>query len=95
MPWFRAPGESDLAAFIREGGDLRARASEDPLPIEERHEWVGRMDDYFRKRRGKGFGARLSDFAGMKFSGDGSDKFEFEKSIDGRIRRLNEFLREL
>jgi hypothetical protein len=28
----------------------------------------------------------------MTFYGDGSDKSKFQKSIDGRIRRLHEFL---
>lgn len=87
--------EKELAAFIREGQKLRGRSGEDPLPVEEHNEWVARMNTYFRNRKKHGYEVRLSDFSGMTFFGDGSERSKFSNSIDGRLRRLHEFLGEL
>jgi len=53
------------------------------------------MNTYFEEAGKTECKVRLNDFTGMTFYGDGSDKSKFEKSIDGRIRRLHEFLAEL
>ena len=53
------------------------------------------MNTYFVETGKTEYKIRLNDFTGMTFYGDGSDKSKFEKSIDGRIRRLHEFLAEL
>lgn len=87
--------EENIAAFIREGQELLARRDEDPLPVEEHNAWVERMVDYFRPRRGRAYDVRLSDFSGMTFFGDSSEHSKFSNSIDGRLRRLSEFLGEL
>jgi hypothetical protein len=94
---FALPGvkERDVSDFVREGQELRARSGEDPLPIQAHNDWVARMTAYFRNHKGRGYEVRLNDFSGMPFYGDGSERAKFEDSIDGRIRRLHEFLGEL
>jgi len=87
--------EKDLAEFIHMGKELHARSNEDPLPVEEHNDWVKRMNTYFLSHKGRGYEVRLSDFSGMTFYGDGSERSNFKKSIDGRLRRLHEFLSEL
>ena len=74
---------------------MLARKNEVPLPIEEHNDWVARMVTYFRSHEGRGYEARLSDFSGMTFYGDASERSKFSDSIDGRLRRLHEFLSEL
>lgn len=87
--------EKNLSAFIVEGQELHARANEGPLPVEDHNAWVTRMVTYFRNNEGRGYEACLSDFSGMTFYGDASDRSKYLKSIDGRLRRLHEFLSEL
>ena len=87
--------EQDLSGFIRDGQRLRERSREDPIPVAEHNAWVDRMTTYFKTRKGRGYDLRLNDFSGMTFFGDGSDRSKFEHSIEGRIRRLHEFLKEL
>jgi hypothetical protein len=87
--------EQDLSGFIRDGQRLRERSREDPIPIAEHNAWVERMTAFFKTRKGHGYDVRLNDFSGMTFLGDESDRSKFERSIDGRIRRLHEFLKEL
>jgi len=84
-----------VAQFIREGQDLRARLNEEPLPIQEHNDWVDRMVSYFKQYKGHAYVVRLSDFSGMTFHGDGSARSKMSMLIDGRIRRLNEFISEL
>ena len=84
-----------VAQFIREGQDLRARLNEEPLPIQEHNDWVDRMVSYFKQYKGHAYVVRLSDFSGMTFLGDGSARSKMSMLIDGRIRRLNEFISEL
>ena len=84
-----------LADFIREGHDLRARLKEEPLPIREHNDWVERMVSYFKQQKARAYEARLSDFSGMTFYGDGSERSRMSRSIEGRVRRLHEFISEL
>lgn len=84
-----------LADFIREGQDLRARLNEEPLPIRDHNDWVERMVSYFKQHKGRAYEARLSDFSGMTFHGDGSERSRMTTSIEGRVRRLHEFISEL
>jgi hypothetical protein len=65
------------------------------LPIGEHNAWVDRVGEYLRDNLGKAYEARFSDFSGMKFLGDGSDRSRMSRSIEGRSRRLNEFMSEL
>ncbi len=84
-----------VAQFMREGQDLRARLNEEPLPIQEHNDWVDRMVSYFKHHKGRAYEARLSDFSGMTFYGDGSERSRMSTSIEGRVRRLHEFVSEL
>lgn len=84
-----------LAAFLTEAQRLRTRIDEVPLPIGDHNEWVDRIDGYLRQNLGKAYEVRFSDFSGMIFHGDGSERSVMSRSIDGRSRRLNEFMSEL
>jgi len=87
-----------LAEFMREGQALRGRLDEDPLPIQEHNDWVDRMNAYFRKHPGRGYETRLSDFTGMTFYAGINvprERRKMSKSLDGRTRRLHEFISEL
>ena len=85
---------ASLAGFIDKGNELRARKEEEPLPIQDHNDWVEDMENYLRQAGKPDRVTRLSDFSGMTFYGDGSDRSKFVNSIDGRIRRLHEFLSE-
>ena len=84
-----------LAGFIQEGQQLRERSKERPLPIQDHNDWVDRMAAYLRSTLGEAYEVRLSDFSGMTFYDSGSGESKFLKSIDGRLRRLHEFIREI
>jgi hypothetical protein len=84
-----------LGSFLREGQVLRARLVEDPLPIGDHNAWVERMNAYFAEQGADAYAVRLSDFSGMTFYGDGSQRSRISNSIDGRCRRLHEFIGEV
>src|SRR3990172_134250 len=84
----------ELAAFIQEGQKLLGRKDESPLPIEAHNNWIERMEKHLKKQNRSDFVVRLSDFSGLTFFGDGSEKSKFVNSVDGRLRRLHEFMRE-
>lgn len=84
-----------IAEFIREGQNLRARLNEEPLPIQEHNDWVERMVRYLRRHKGRAYDVRLSDFSGMTFYGSGSERSKMSNAIEGRVRRLHEFISEL
>lgn len=98
--WFRrhlkiGVAAHEISTFIEQGGRLMGRKDESPLPIEEHNAWVAKMETYFRKFGRADYAVRLSDFSGLTFYGDGSEKSKYSRAIDGRLRRLHEFLREL
>jgi hypothetical protein len=84
-----------LAAFLAEGQRLRTRLDEVPLPVGDHNEWVNRVGDYLRHNLGRSYEVRFNDFSGMTFYGDGSERSKMSRSIEGRSRRLNEFISEL
>ena len=84
-----------IANFIREGQALRARLNEDPLPIQEHSDWVERMISYLKQYKGRAYEVRLSDFSGMTFLASGSERSKMSNAIEGRVRRLHEFISEL
>lgn len=86
--------KADLVEFIEEGQRLRRRADENPLPVENRNDWVETMNAHFSERGASDLATRLSDFTGLTFYGDVSERSGYLKSIDGRITRLHEFLKE-
>jgi len=81
--------------FIIKGQQLHARLDEDPLPIKDHNDWVDSVGEYLRNNLGRDYEVRFSDFSGLVFYGDSSDKSKMNKSIEGRIRRLQEFLSEI
>jgi hypothetical protein len=84
-----------LADFIKEAQKLRQRLDEKPLPIRDHNEWVARVSKYLRGNLGSAYKVRFGDFSGMTFYSDGSGKSKMSQSIDGRSRRLHEFISEL
>jgi hypothetical protein len=84
-----------LAIFLTEAQRLRGRLDEEPLPVRAHNEWVDRVGAYLRQNLGKAYEVRFSDFGGMTFYGDGSERSQMSRSIDGRSRRLSEFISEL
>jgi hypothetical protein len=98
--WFRrhlrtGVAAQEISAFIEQGQRLKRRKEENPLPINEHNVWVEAMETYFRKFGRADYVVRLSDFSGFTFYSDGSKKSEYSNAIDGRLRGLHEFLREL
>ncbi|TAK89878.1 MAG: hypothetical protein EPO06_10725 [Burkholderiaceae bacterium] len=84
-----------LASFIVEGQRLRERLSEVPPPVGEHNAWVERVNDYLRTNVGAAYEVRFGDFSGMTFYGDASERSNMSRSIEGRSRRLHEFIAEL
>jgi hypothetical protein len=84
-----------LAAFLTEAQQLRSRLDEKPLPIADHNSWVDRVSQYLRDNFGKAHEVRFGDFSGMTFYGDGSERSKMSTSIDGRSRRLHQFISEL
>lgn len=98
--WFRRHFRTgvkadEISAFIQEGQMFMSRKEEMPLPVEEHNAWVSRMETYFRRLGRADYAVRLNDFSGLTFYGDDSEKAKYSRAIDGRLRRLHEFLREL
>ena len=90
-----APLKRQLAIFLSEAQRLRSRLNEQPLPIVDYNDWVSRAGTYLRENLGPDFEVRFGDFSGMVFYGDGSERSKMSNSIDGRSRRLIEFMTEL
>ncbi len=85
---------SQLAKFVDEGNELRSRKNEEPLPIEEYNSWVSNIESYLKDNKKEHYVTRLNDFSGLVFYGNGSEKSKFENTLDGRLRRLHEFIKE-
>ena len=84
----------EFATFIQEGQRLLSGKDESPLPIQAHNEWIEKMENYLKKQNRSDYLVRLSDFSGLTFRGDASEKSKFVNSVDGRLRRLHEFMRE-
>ena len=83
-----------LAAFAEEAAVLVGRHIEEPLPIQEHNDWVSRVEAFLRSELDSSYRARFSNFSGMTFYGGGSAKSTYKNSVDGRTRRIHEFMRE-
>jgi hypothetical protein len=90
---FRGRREA-LSVFAEQASSLAAKASEEPLPIEAHNEWVSRVEAYLGKELDASYAARFRNFSGMTFYGDGSPRSNYKNSLDGRTRRLHEFISE-
>jgi uncharacterized membrane protein YraQ (UPF0718 family) len=84
-----------ISSFIAEGHALAKKSNEKLLPIKETNIWVSDVENYLRLKLDQSFVSRFNDFSGMVFYGDGSEKSNYKTAIDGRLRRLNQFLAEL
>ena len=84
-----------LATFLAEAQRLRLRLNEKPLPITDHNAWVEKVAAYLQKHLGQAYVVRFSDFSGMTFYSDGSERSNMERAIEGRSRRLHEFISEL
>jgi hypothetical protein len=71
-----------LAQFLRDAQALRKRVGETPLPIADHNAWVDRMSTYFAEQNAEEYAVRLSDFSGMTFYGDVSERSKMLKSIE-------------
>lgn len=83
-----------LAQFLKEGESLLTKSNAEPLPLQEYNDWVARIESYLDKEVDASYVARLGNFNGMTFYGDGSARSAFRKSVDGRSRRIHEFISE-
>jgi len=90
-----APHIQRLAELLDEAHALRARLVEIPLPVTDHNAWVARVVAYLRSDLSHAHEVRFSDFSGMTFYGDGSERSAMSRSLEGRSRRLNEFIVEL
>jgi hypothetical protein len=86
--------QDKLASFLQEAQQLRQRLHELPLPIQDHNDWVDRVGQYLRQNLGEAYEVKFSDFSGMVFYGDGSERSQMSRSVDGRSCRLNEFISE-
>jgi hypothetical protein len=84
-----------LATILTEAQQLRTRLNEDRLLVGEHNAWIDRVCEYLRNNLGKAYEVRFNDFSGMSFYGDGSERSKMSNSIEGRSRRLTEFMSEL
>ena len=84
-----------ITSFVAEGHKLISRLGEEKLPTEEINTWVTNVENYLKVNLDESFVSRFNDFSGMVFYGDGSEKSQHKNAIDGRVRRLNQFLTEL
>jgi hypothetical protein len=94
-PEARVEQANILAGYITEAQGLRKRSAATPLPVKDHNEWVEKVSEYLRSNLGAAYEVRFSDFCGMVFLGNSSERSQFEKSIDGRTRRLHEFISEI
>ena len=94
-PSIRRQRAEKLAAFLKEAENLRQRLEESPLPIRDHNEWVERVSQYLKENLGTAYEIRFGDFSGMTFYGDGSERSKMSRSIEGRSRRLHEFIAEV
>jgi hypothetical protein len=79
-----------LGEFLAEAQQLRSH-----LSIAEHNAWVERVNEFLRTNLGKSYEARFSDFSGMTFYSDSSERSQMSRSLDGRCRRLHEFMAEM
>lgn len=89
------PHRDQLATFLAEAQALRARKDESPLPVEEHNRWVDKVETYLKEHLGAAYSVRFGDFSDMTFFGSSSEKSKYEHSLDGRSRRLMDFIKEL
>jgi hypothetical protein len=83
-----------LAQFMKEAESLLKKCDENPLPIQEHNEWVARVEVYLNDEVDSSYATRFGNFSGITFYGDGSQRSSFKNSLQGRSKRLHEFISE-
>lgn len=84
-----------LGEFLAEAQQLRLRLNGGTVPVADHNAWVDRVNEYLRTNLGKAYEVRFSDFSGMTFYGDSSERSQMSRSLEGRSRRLHEFMAEM
>jgi hypothetical protein len=83
-----------LGSFLLEAQALTARANEDPAPLAAHDDWVARVEYYLAEALDSSYVARFGNFQGMTFYISNPNS-GLKKSLEGRSRRLHEFIAEL
>lgn len=81
-----------LSGFIKQAEALQSRKNETPLPTREHNEWVDNVTSQLGIILDSSYATRFNSFSGYTFYSDGSEKAKFSNSLEGRIRRLIEFI---
>ena len=84
-----------IGEYLKQAEKLNERANENPLPIAEHNTWVSTVESYLTTHLDSSYAARFGNFHGMTFYITSNPNSELRKSLDGRSRRLHEFLAEL
>lgn len=84
-----------LTDLLKQSEALLVRSNEDPLPVAELNEWIDRTTEDVKTFLDASYATRLNNFTGLVFYGDGSQKSKYRNALDGRMRRLMEFLKEM
>jgi hypothetical protein len=85
---------NQLSEFIKQAESLLHRQNEMPLPIKDHNDWTAAVEAYLRSTLDQSYVVRFGNFSGMTFFSDGSERATYRNSLDGRVRRLNEFIQE-
>ena len=83
-----------LGYFLKEAEAISARANNDPPPVDEHNSWVARVEVYLTDALDASYAARFSNYNGMTFYVTNPNP-GLKKSLEGRSRRLHEFIAEL
>jgi hypothetical protein len=94
-PVLRQQYQERLGEFLAEAQQLRSRLNDGAVSVTDHNAWVDRVSDFLRNNLGKAYEVRFSDFSGMTFYGDSSERSRMSRSLEGRCRRLHEFMAEL
>lgn len=88
------PLADELAKFLKEGQELFARATKqsEPFPTDDANDWAQRLSEFVGSRMGVARAALLTNFSGMTFYSDGSERSKLTNAIEGRLRRIGEFI---
>lgn len=83
-----------LGVFVTEAQALSIHENDDPPPIQAHNDWVTRVEAYLRRELDGSYAVRFGDFNGLTFYLS-NPNMGFKKSLQGRSRRLHEFIEEL
>ena len=83
-----------LGRFLKEAETISKQANDDPPPIESHNSWVARVESYLADALDSSYAARFGNFHGMTFYALNPNS-GLKQSLDGRSRRLHEFIAEI